>query len=334
LGTVIWVTLFDGSTLEITERSHVRFERLRESRFSDAALQTRVELVRGSIFGAMAPVVEREYGELEVVTAAGTVTVKDERKRQSASSTAFVVEVRDSNIGSELPVRAAAFHGQLSVTANAGETQLVGPEQIELDVSGTVVRSDTIRSEVLANGSFEARLDGWNPTYSADAREPQDRVGIAEAVAIDDGTGDAALHLYRQDSSIWARTGVSQTIDRTLRLPAALTLTFDVLIEHQGPPVSGRATVPLTIELQFTDVLGQDREWKTVYTVEQQEGVVEADASTTVIAGDWTKVIVDLENLEPIPKILGTLVVYASGGGYETYVANLSLTTGEGTAAP
>ena len=334
LGTVIWITLFDGSTLELTERSHIRFSRLRTSRFSDAALQIQVELMHGTIYGAMAPVVDRDYGELEIIGDAATVTLKGDRSTGARPTPVFIVEARAAASAGSFPYRAAALRGQLEVRTATETMVLVGPEQVEIGGAEPLLRSDTIRSEVIANGSFEQELEGWATTYSAEAREPLDRVGAVEAVRLDGAAGRTALHIRRDDSLIWARTGVRQALDRTLRLPAELTLTFEVLVEHQGEANEGRATIPLAIELNYTDILGQDRQWTTVYALRRDDGIVETDAFTTVVPGEWTKVIVDLENLEPIPKILGTLVVYASGGGYESYLSDLSLTTGEGIANP
>lgn len=333
LGTVVWITLFDGSTLEVTEHSYVHFERLRESRFSDAARQVKVALHQGSIYGAMAPVTEYDYGELEIVTDAAGILLRAERDVPLNPSPSFVVETT-SDETSITRTRAASFRGQVAVRTDAEEFLLTGPEQIEFEGTVLTARGSTISSEIIVDGSFTHGLEAWERTYSAEQREPQDRAGVSAVEQVDDDTASTALHIHRPDSEVWARTGVAQRIDRTLRLPADLTLSFDVLLEHQGPPVDGRSTVPLAIELNYTDVTGQDRGWTTAFTIRREDGVIDADAVTTVRPGEWTKVLVDLENLEPIPKILRTLVVYASGGGYDSYLANLSLTTSEGSANP
>ncbi len=334
LGTVVYISLFDGSTLEVTERSHIRFSRLRASRFSDASQQVQIELISGSVYGAMAPIVDRKYGEIEVVTATARAIVKADRLSTTNPSPTFVVEVNTRGVPAAIPYRAAAFRGTLEVRSERDSAMLIGPEQVTIDASGVLTPSDTIRSEMIVNGSFDNNLEGWETTYSAEGREPRERVGRTESVIVDDERAETALHIHRGDSTIWARTGVRQAIDRTLRLPAALTLTFDVRIEYQGPSVDGRSTVPIGIQLDYTDILGQDRTWTSSYVLRRDEGIVDSNSTALVTPDEWTKVIIDLENLEPIPRVLGTIVVYASGGGYESNIANLSLTTGEGVANP
>ena len=331
-GTVVWVTLFDGSTLEVTEGTHLRFLRLRESRFSDAAQQSKLEILRGSVYGTMAPVENASYGEFEVVADQATLLTSESRAARSSTSPSFVVEVRAGSEPGRTPYRAATFRGQVEIESGSARMMLGDNEQVEIDSSGELVRSESIGSEVIANGDFESGLDGWETIYSAEKREPEQSVG--RVVIVDSSTDNAApaLMISRPDSSIWALTGARQELDRTLRLPAAISLSFDIRVERQGEALAGRATIPIAIELDYVDVLGQERNWTAAYLLRQGEGVAEADAVATVIAGNWTKVMIDLRNLEPIPRTLRTLVVYASGGGYESLLANLSLTIGEGIA--
>ncbi|MEZ4520045.1 MAG: FecR domain-containing protein [Thermomicrobiales bacterium] len=334
LGTVVWITLFDGSTLEVTERSHLRFERLRESRFSDTTRQVRIALRHGAVYATMAPVTRVEYGELEVLAPENSVIARDTATDDAATSPSFVVEVPAGNAPGIAPFRTAAFRGSIEIETTARNFEMTGPQQYIIDNDGLGHRTDSIRSEILANGSFIEGLEGWDPIYSAEGREPQERIGTVETTDTGSGAREHALHIHRPESTIWARTGVRQAIERTLRLPSALTLEFDVLIESQGAAVDGRETVPLAIELDYTDILGQERAWTAVYATRDGEGVLDANAFTTVIPGRWTHVIVDLHNLEPVPKVLDTIVVYASGGGYDAFMSNLSLTTGEGNNAP
>ena len=332
-GTVVWVTLFDGSTIELTEGTHVRFLRLRESRFSDAIRQARLELLRGSIYGTMAPVGAKEYGEFEIVSEYATLVASESRAARSSTSPSFVVEIREEPAVGTTPYRAAAFRGHVEIESELARLELAANEQFEITDSGDTLRSDSIHSEIIANGDFESDLDAWETIYSAEDREPEESVGRVQIIDVPADSTTPALMFRRPKSSVWALTGVRQTLNRTLRLPAALTLSFDIRVNHQGEALAGRATVPIAIEVDYVDILGQERSWTTAYLLRSGEGVASSDAISTVGSGEWTKVIVDLRNLEPIPRTLRTLVVYASGGGYESLLANLSLTVGEGIAS-
>lgn len=332
LGTVLWVTFFDGSTLEISEHSHVRLERLRESRFSDEVRQIVIHLERGTVYGALAPIYRYDYAEFQVKTADGTVTMTDRRSTDFAGT--FLVEQHDDESIADIPFRAAVFEGRLQVSVGDEEQELTGPAQLVLHSDGSTEQSARILGQLIQNGSFERGLLGWEPVYTASEREPAQMVGRVEVVQPESGDFPAALRIARPDSSIWARTGVRQRVDRTLRLPASLTLAFDVRIEHQGPPAGAEATVPLAVELTYIDTLGQERVWRAAYLLERGEADLNADLSAEITKSQWTHIIVDLHNIAPIPKILSTVVVYASGTGYLAEVANLSLTTGEGSVTP
>ncbi len=334
LGTVVWITVFDGSTLEVTEQSHIRLQRSRSSRFSDESIQIQVDLLQGAVYAAMAPLTSHAYGELEILTPNVQALLRAERARPANPSPSIVVETTPRSMTGTATTRAAAFRGQLTVVSGAQRAELVGPEQVDFEDGTLAGRSASIQSQMIANGDFEHGQEGWDTSYSAEAREPRDRIGVAEVIALEDSVAVQALHIARAESSVWARTGVSQQIDRTLRLPTTLTLSFDIKIDDQSQPLDGRATVPVAVELNYVDVLGQDREWTTAFTLRRADGGIDADAVTELSRGEWTKVIVNLENLEPIPKTLRTMVVYASGGGYDSAIANLSLTTSEGSTSP
>lgn len=332
LGTVVWVTFFDGSTLEVSEHSHVRFERLRESRFSDDVRQIVVRLEHGTVYGALAPVYGFDYAEFQVTTDDGTVTMSDRHASDLVGT--FLVEQHAEESIADIPFRAAVFDGHLQVSADGADQHLNGPAQFVLHRDGTTEHSDQILGQLIQNGSFERGMLGWEPIYTASGREPPQLAGRVEIVEPDTGDYPAALRIARPDSEMWARTGVRQRVERTLRLPASLTLAFDVRIEHQGAPLGAEPTVPFGIEIAYIDTLGQERVWRAVYMLERGSGDLNADLSAEVTKSQWTRVIVDLHNIAPIPKNLSTVVVYASGTGYLAEVANLSLTTGEGSVLP
>ncbi len=332
LGTVVWVTFFDGSTLEISEHSFVRFERMRDSRFSDRVRQIVVRVERGTVYGALAPVEGFDHAEFEVVTNDGRARMVDDRERPNTGT--FLVEQHEEESIADRPFRAAVFQGRFVVEAAGTREELTGPSQLVLERDGTVQVSNRILGQLIQNGDFEEGLIGWESVYTASGREPRSAIGNVEAIVPATAEFQHAIRISRPDSGLWARTGIRQRVDRTLRLPASLTLSFDLRIEHQGPPLDGGGTVPLAVELAYIDVLGQERVWRSAYTLRNDEGRVDADIVTNATAVGWTHVIVDLHNIEPIPKTLSTVVVYASGTGYLSKVANLSLTTGEGSVSP
>lgn len=331
LGTVVWVTFFDGSTLEISERSRVAFTRMRVTRFEQAAKQIVLNVFHGSVYGAMAPHGEYEYAEIEIVAEAATAVMSDEPGRGLAG--AYLVEIGPASGPRETTYRAAVYRGAMTVTAGAREALLAGQAQLIIDEDDEMVTSTQIVGQLIVNGDFGSGLDGWEQVYTAAGREPAAQVGRSELRPGGGAGGSNGVSLHRNEANIWAQTAIRQRIDRTLRLPSALTLSFDLRIEQQGGIVAGTGTVPLGVELTYVDVLGQERVWRTAYVVRRDDAVIDADLVTEVVRSRWTHVIFDLHNLEPIPKFLRTVVVYATGTSYDSLVANVSLTTSDGSSS-
>ncbi len=332
LGTVVWVTFFDGSTLEIAEHSQLQLERLRESRFSDEARQIVIRLDRGTIYGSLAPAHGFRHTEFQIRSEDGVVTMTDDHNDPNDGS--FLIEQHPPDSLADNPFRAASFHGRLKINTGSSAVNLTGPAQLAVDRNGVVTESSAISAELIQNGNFARGLAGWDTFYTASGREPAASIGRVLLSPNDSPDGSTSVRFIRPESSISATTGIRQPIDRSLRLPASLTLELDIWIDHQSDNVETVPTTPLGIELSYEDILGQERVWRSVYRLDNLGDRIDADIATVMTASEWTHVIVDLHNIEPIPRILGTLVVYASGTGYQSEVANLSLTTGEGSVVP
>ena len=327
--TVVWVTLHDGSTIELAEHSHLHFERLRSSRFSSAVDHSQLRLQSGSLHGAFAPAVSKEFTKLDIRTGSANIVLEMDRDRVPAVSPTFLVDLLQSD---GLTLRTAALTGSLVVDSESGETRLDEGDQLLVQQGGAVHLTNQIVIDKVQNGMFDDDLEGWEVVYSAESREPESNIGISRVVAGGNSSAPHVLEIARPDSDVFARTGVRQLIESTLRLPAELELRFDVRVDHQGPGLLTRPTLPIVIELSYIDIIGQERTWRSGFglqDIEPESLANVVDLYTVVERGTWTSVIVDLNNLEPNPKILGELVMYASGTGYRSTVTNVSLTVSE-----
>lgn len=335
LGTTAWVTLFDGSTVEISEDSVITLARSRSSRFLDRTKDIVIEVERGSVYIAMAPHGDYRYSRIKVDAGFAYIDMSDEPGRSEAGS--YLVEVRPSpepEEGAISSVRLAVLRGAAIVQSGEEQMKLRPDEQIIVKSAGELGAVMPAVRELILNGDFTNGLAGWLEVHDSLSDSPSSGAGIVELrPELVAGEPTTALELVRSTSSGDAvMTGVRQRIGQSLRVYSSLQLTFDLKINSHGPVVTGPDGVqlPFVVELNFIDLTGQERTWRHGYFLRTQDGAqVDQSIATPIDRGAWFHVNLDLNNLDPLPKQIVSLVVYALGTTYQCFVANLSLTSSE-----
>ncbi|MFW6075052.1 MAG: hypothetical protein ACOC9Y_05605 [Chloroflexota bacterium] len=338
LGTTVWITLFDGSTIEISENSIVEIERMRSSRFLNRTKEIELTVRDGSIYVAMAPHGEYQYSEVRARAGDVTVAMSDEPSRQGAG--AFLLESqtvegrgRDADESSST-VRVAVLRGAAMLSAPEHEQKLESDEQVMIEDGA--VRGDITPAirELVRNGSFQHGLSEWVEFHDSPARASGSPDGILE-LRWDDISGEAATALEMSrlvESGHPASVGIRQRIGQSLRVPSSLELRLDLRIASQEPPGAGpdRDTFPLMLELNYVDVQDEERTWRRGYYIEPDPAEpVPLSEGSQVEPDAWQHLVFNLNDLQPLPRQISSLVVYASGIRYQVMVANISLTTSE-----
>lgn len=338
LGTVVTLTAFDGTTVEIAEDSIVEVHRLRASRFVDRTKLVTLRPERGAVYVNMAPAGEYGYSEV-VVEASGTrVIMASERSRQQHG--AFIVEIvspGDAASPDQVDVRAAVLQGGATVTSDDLQMVLTANQQTVVDAGGVAGPITAPVRELVVNGAFEHGMDGW-----VDYREQSaEFAGVVPMDASVDLVTDrltdgdvVALEIARpsRDQGGIVEAGVRQRIGKTLHVVTSLRLQFDVRIIDQQPAGGGNdlTQFPLVVELMYVDVEGKERSWSHgYYVVADPERPVDEFRASQIERDTWRRVSFDLSNLRPLPRQITSIVVYASGESYQTRVTNVSLTSGE-----
>lgn len=333
LGTVLWITLFDGSTVEVAEDSVVVFERMRSSRFSKSTKHFVIEAERGIVYAALAPRGPFTYSELTIRNGDVNVTTSDESVNSDPASLLFEVVERVDEL-EPAAFRAAVLRGHAVVTTGEVRDELTENQQVSIE-DGRVVsgKTEAIR-EFIRNGSFEHGLSGWQEIHDSAGANVATRSG--ELTVVDDTLGSASVRAVEMSrdppTEPMAQTGVRQAIGKTLRVYSGLQLSFDVRIDTQDPAGAGPQDndFPLVIVLHYVDTQGEDRLWsRGYYVLENPERAVPHALGTRMQAGVWERVVFDLRNLTPLPRQITSIVLYASGNGYRTRIANVSLTARE-----
>lgn len=334
LGTVLWITMFDGSTLEVSENSLVTFDRVRVSRFRDRTKELGLTIESGTVYLSMAPRADYEYSQFSANAQDTRVVMSDEPGRTEAGT--FLVEVVSTGqTGADAPqlVRAAVLRGAAVVQAGSTPTKLTRNQQVIIGPEEQLGEITPAVRQLITNGSFEFGMAGWTEFHDAGQTSTPDTAGVVALEPAMIGGGETnAVYFSRDTSTRQARTGLRQAVGQTLRVYSSLELSFDVLIQDHQPYGGGDGLdqFPVVVEMNYVDVGGEERAWRRgYYATANPDRPVPAEIASQIEAGAWQRVVFDLQNLAPLPRQISSIVVYASGTSYRSAVANISLTSSE-----
>jgi hypothetical protein len=338
LGTVLWVTLFDGSTVEIAEDTVLKVSRMRSSRFIDSTKHVILEPRHGTIYVAMAPRGQYGYSELTVKTEAATITMADGNGTTGVGS--FLVEVQSVVPGApegsgDHWTRAAVLRGTAMLHTDSESLRLGDDQQVRVESDGELGDVTSAVRQLISDGSFRYGLTSWVEFHDAGAGGDAPTSSGAVELVTDwiNGDGVIAVEFLRSTGDPRpAQTGIRQRIGQTLRVYSSVRLEFHLKISAQDPPGGGSelAEFPLVVELNYVDIMGEERQWtRRFYAVPDPERPVPLDTASRVDLNTWEHVIFELHNLSPLPRQVTSVVLYASGQSYQTLITNVSLTSSE-----
>jgi hypothetical protein len=334
--TAGWLTLFDQSTVEISENSLIQVRQMRTSRLFRDRKVMELEPIRGTIYVGMAPRGGFNSSELQVRAGPATVRMRDEIREAQTGS--FLVETqRQDPLGDEtdsiLSVRVAVLRGEATVETEHATQSLAADQQIVVEPSGEHGEITRAKRELIRNGDFSRQLADWIEFHETSG-DHAGETGTIERVPVEDiSASGAAVQIARSSRAgdNW-EAGIQQSIGQSLRVHSSLNLSFDVRIDEQQPPGGGvrQTEYPLIVKLNYIDLHGQNREWwHGLYIQEDLDNPVPEERATLIERGEWVSINKDLRNLTPLPRQISSITIYSSGHNYRTYVTNISLTSSE-----
>jgi hypothetical protein len=338
LGTVVWLTMFDGSTVEVSEDTVVRIARMRSSRYLDSTKNIILEPERGTIYIGMAAHEEYDYSEFTVRRPEGSITMSDEPGRETAGS--FLVEVIPAEGALELQignqVRMAVLRGEAHVSTSDQSIRLSANEQAIVAADGRIGPVTAAVRELIQNGDLEQGLSGWvefeqqSPRTAGVAASGASVELVSESI---EGMATTAVEFLRgSEADDIVQIGIRQRVGQTLRVYSSLIVQFDVKITDQRPLGGGTdlLSYPFVVKLIYIDVEGQEREWsRGYYVLDDPVQKVPLDRAARVDLDKWQHIAFDLRGMSPLPKQVTAVVLYASGQSFQTRVANISLSSSE-----
>jgi len=222
------------------------------------------------------------------------------------------------------------------VTVRQGQAEIhVGQQQMSLAPNQRAIVSNGKVSEplpavrnLIANGDFQAELNGWT-TYSrqADPEQPGGNIGIVA------NEGRRVVDFYR-DGSNHAEVGIRQEIDYDVRDFASLELHLAVRVISEdiggfGGCGSLGSECPIIVRIDYEDIYGSESEsLHGFYIGEPQSGWLTYEWAEPVQEGNWQTY--DSGNLmeelaEAPPALIKSLTIYASGHSFHAMVTEVEL---------
>lgn len=337
-GTKVVLTLWDGSTVEIFERTEVTIAELRTTQYIKRASAFGMRQTRGLVRVGLAA---GDYSRSRFQVTAGDTTVLMRDGGERTGGGAFFVEVTPDADGQIAAVRASVRRGvgAVQVAGREGELLLRANEQTIVPAGGAPGPPTVARRDLVANGDFA--LHGAAEQKFTFARwQAISTPGLATGEFgrlrpvgdTIDGRPVNALELYRSPTSgDPANTGLRQPLGVTVTELVSLQLTADVKVLEQNLPGGGVAGTefPAIVRINYRarDGTAQDRFWG-FYILPDQGGAPPANGQL-VRQDEWFPLRLDLRDLTPQPERLEFIEVYASGHGYRARITNVTIVSPE-----
>lgn len=331
-GTRVLLTLWDGSKVEVFERTQIHVKEMQTTQYINRASAFSIEQTRGLLRVTLSP---GDYSRSRFQVAAGQTTVLMKEGSDRTAGGSFLVEVTPAPDGESLAtVRASVRRGVGVVRAGGQEVRLNANEQTIVPPASPPESPTLARRDLVANGTFtlvsndaKGRFASWQEISTPGQRDGAfGRLAVVQDTL--DGRPVSALECYRSlDSTDPAITGLRQTLGVTVADVVSLELTANIKVLEQNVPGGGVAgsEYPMIVRINYRDAAGAERVrvWG-FYILPDPSGARPANGQL-VTAGAWTPLRINLRDLTPQPVRLDSIEIYASGHGYRARITEVAI---------
>ncbi len=317
-GVNAYVTLWDGSTLQLFADTRITFTRLHSTLYSPASKDILLDMPAGQMLvGAALP------GEYQQVDFA--VRISDQVLITLEPGGSYLVRAGKRN---EVAVR----RGQAYVAIEQASPIVVDRGQkASLQPRGVLV--EPARWQLAQNGDFAQGLTGWNPRLvTAD-----DRNAVPATISVQEQRSAEftgwMIELEHEGTEDLAQAILSQEINEDVDPYRSLLLQFDLQIREASLAGGGETgqIYPLNVRIRYRDAEGKDRTYIYAFYDHTAPGFktefpTRGEGKTTLVPHyRWWPVSLELtDDLKPL--FLTGIDLFSSGNYYRVWVANISLT--------
>jgi hypothetical protein len=308
-GSTAVVRLFDGTRVELFPEGRFRVHASRIGRFNPAATQARLAIERGAARITVPPDVEKTH-ELRLVT--------------PHAEAAFVPGAYTLRVG-PADTRISVWEGRSEV-AVAGETiVLEDAEKIVIAADPPGYRLVDVLENVVRNGSFVMRFDGWEPW---DERE-QGRPDVPGRIELE-GEGGAApreLRVWRESiRDAHNETGVRQRVGRDVNGSRVIVLEARVRVDHSSLSGGGYlgSEYPMMVRLRARDRRGSEQVYTQGFYYANPENRP-TPTGRMVPRGEWADIRLDLTEALSQAATIESIEVFGAGHTFDARITDVRL---------
>jgi hypothetical protein len=307
-GSTAVVRLFDGTRVELFPEGRMRVQASRIGRFNPAATQARLAVERGAARITVPPDVEKTH-ELRLAT--------------PHAEAVFVPGAYTLRVG-PADTRISVWEGR-SVVAVAGEVVVLeDAEKLVAAGDPPGYRVVDALENVVKNGSFAGRFQGWEPWDEREQGRP-DAPGRIELEG--EGGGARELRVWRESiRDAHNETGVRQRVDRDVNGSRVIVLEARVRVDYSSLSGGGYlgSEYPMMVRLRARDRRGSEQILTRGFYYANPENRP-TPMGRLVPHGEWTEVRLDLTEALSQAATVESIEIFGAGHTFDARITDVRL---------
>lgn len=310
-GSSATLRVFDGSLLQIYPNARLRIDATRVGRFNPSATQAAFTLLTGAMHLSVPQVWDKPH-TLNVATphGAGAFVPGEYTLRVEAGATRISV----------WEGRAAVAAGDQTVDVAQAQKVILGPGEGDWRVGEAL-------ENVLVNGDFAGRFQGWEPWEDREQGRP-DVPGRLDIV-VPEGTGAPSRSLRvtrRSERAAHNETGLRQRVDRPVS--GARAIRIEALVRVDLASLSGGGYLgseyPIMIRIRVRDSLGGEQIWTQGFYFANPENRP-VPIGQRVERGVWVPFAAELTPALRQPSVIEAIEVFGAGHTFDAAIGDIRL---------
>lgn len=308
-GSTAVLRLFDDTRVELYPDTRVRVEAAHIGRFNAAATEAVLAFERGAARVTIPPLPEKPH-RFRVTTSPLVATL---------SPGAYTLRAGPEEM------RISAWDGRAEVQFDGQTLALERGKKLVFARTSLRHRVIDVLENIVANGSFVARFEGWEPW---DERE-QGRPDVPGRMEIegDAGAPERALRVWRHSlRDAHNETGVRQRLDRDVTGARAIVLEARVRVDYASLSGGGYlgSEYPMMIRLRARDRRGSEQVWTQGFYYANPENRP-TPRGRLVPQGEWVEFRFDLTEALGQVATIESIEVSGAGHTFDASITNVRL---------
>ncbi len=308
-GSTAVIRLFDGTSLELFPEARVRIESARVGRFNPGATVARLALERGAARVTVPDAENQPH----------TVTVVTPHAPAAFAPGAYTLRVWSNE------TRISVWEGRSRVVTGGEAIAVDAGQKVVLGKDPPRYRVGEVLEDVVMNGNFAARFEGWEPWEEREQDRP-DVPGRIELTSPFDGPA-RALRVSRESvRDAHNETGLRQQLGRDVNGARAIVLEARVKVDYSSLSGGGYlgSEYPMMIRIRARDRRGSDQIWTQGFYYANPENRP-TSRGILVQRGEWTDFRVDLTQVMSQVATIESIEVFGAGHTFDASITGVRL---------